>query len=289
MSNQNELFLELKQKLKDLSPEFPKQLRAAADYVLENQREVALDTVRETSKNANVTTSTMVRLASVLGFDNYSDFRDIFRKELVEAPLSSFEEKALDLLKTKLKGHDSIEEPILKAMSQAFGEDTMRTIPKAIERLMASKRLYIFGMRDLFSCAFHFFYLMKIVYPNTYLIRAQEGMLFDEATHFRTDDTLILFGSSPHTKEMLKFYDSVKESPANIISVTDTYTSRISSGANFVFAMGNETLNFFPSILPYIALAEILVMEYVTKGGEKVLKNINAFEQRQKQFGIYAD
>ncbi|MCH2038383.1 MAG: MurR/RpiR family transcriptional regulator [Rickettsiales bacterium] len=289
MSNPHTEFEQIKKRLKELSPEFPRQLRAAADYVLEHQREVAMDTVRETSKNANVTTSTMVRLATVLGFDNYSDFREVFRKDIMEAPSSSFEQKAFDLLQTKLKGNRSIEEPILKAMSQAFADDTLQTIPKVVSKLLNAKRIYIFGMRDLFSCAFHFFYLMKIVYPNTYLIRAQEGMLFDEVTHFREDDAFIVFGSSPHTKEMVTFYETIKQSKASIISVTDSYTSKISAGADYVFAMGSESLNFFPSILPYIALAEILVMEYVTKGGEPILKNINAFEQRQKQFSTYAD
>ena len=54
-----------------------------------------------------------------------------------------------------------------------------------------------------------------------------------------------------------------------------------------IVALGNETLNFLPSILPYAAFSEILVSQIVTKGGKNMLARIKKFEDELSEMGAY--
>ena len=68
----------LTSELGSLTPE----VRKAATFVLENPNEVGVSSIREIASAADVKPNTLVRMARVLGFDGYEDFREPFRDEI---------------------------------------------------------------------------------------------------------------------------------------------------------------------------------------------------------------
>ena len=60
----------------------PRQLRAAAQWVLDNPRDVALLTMREQARRAGVTPASMTRLAQRMGLDGYEDLRALHAESL---------------------------------------------------------------------------------------------------------------------------------------------------------------------------------------------------------------
>ena len=73
-----DLLNRLGEELENLTPE----LRKAAAFVLENPNEVGISSMREIAAAADVKPNTLVRMARVLGFDGYEDFREPFREEI---------------------------------------------------------------------------------------------------------------------------------------------------------------------------------------------------------------
>jgi len=47
------------------------------------------------------------------------------------------------------------------------------------------------------------------------------------------------------------------------------YSLTLKQKLEIIVALGNQTLNLLPSILPYAAFSEILVSQIMTKGGKK--------------------
>src|SRR3546814_12868995 len=60
----------------------PAQLQAAARYVLDRPREVALLYMREQARQAGVQPATMTRLAKALGLGGYDELRQAYRHAL---------------------------------------------------------------------------------------------------------------------------------------------------------------------------------------------------------------
>ena len=65
------------------------------------------------------------------------------------------------------------------------------------------------------------------------------------------------------------------------------YTSQATTNADIVIELGNETLYFLPSLLPYVAFSEILVSQLVTHDSKKMLNRINKFEDKLAEMGAY--
>ena len=62
--------------------EITPSLEVVLRYALENPADLALCTATELARRNAVSTATVVRLARLLGFHNFRDFRELFRREI---------------------------------------------------------------------------------------------------------------------------------------------------------------------------------------------------------------
>src|SRR5690606_24333350 len=60
----------------------PRQIRTAAQWVVDNPRDVALLSMREQAKKAGVTPASMTRLAQRMGFEGYDGLRDVYAERI---------------------------------------------------------------------------------------------------------------------------------------------------------------------------------------------------------------
>jgi DNA-binding MurR/RpiR family transcriptional regulator len=279
--------IDINQKLSNGYNDFSREVKKAAKYVLNNPAEIPLYSIRTIASNANVNPSTMVRLINLLGFERYAEFKSIYKQAASKLPVSNFASHAQNLLSDSNNLFAGKEAIAYKALSNAFNDQTYKEINKAVDYLINAKKVYILGMRSSFSVAFYLHYLLHFTLPAAELIRGQEGMLLSEISQINSNDVVLVFGASPLSLETTKALDKIKKKSAFIIVATDMYTSQATSHADIVIALGNETMNFFPSLLPYIAFSEILVSQLVAKGGKKMLNRIKKFEDELAEMGAY--
>ncbi|HIF36386.1 MAG TPA: MurR/RpiR family transcriptional regulator [Candidatus Thioglobus sp.] len=279
---------DINQKLSNGYNDFSREVKKAAKYVLNNPAEIPLYSIRTIASNANVNPSTMVRLINLLGFERYAEFKSIYKQAASKLPVSNFASHAKHLLS---EANDNpfvdSEASVYKALSGAFNDKTYESINKTVGHLIKAQKIYILGMRSSFSMAFYLHYLLHFILQNTELIRGQEGMLLSEIAQINPNDVVLVFGASPLSLETTKALDKIKKKKAYIIVTTDMYTSKATTNADIVIALGNETLNFLPSLLPYVAFSEILVSQLVAHGGKKMLNRIKKFEDELAEMGAY--
>jgi DNA-binding MurR/RpiR family transcriptional regulator len=73
--SQAELCVQIQQKFSRLS----KRLQQLAHYILENQAEIAFNTVVTIAERANVHPSSLIRFANAFGFSGFSDMQKLFK------------------------------------------------------------------------------------------------------------------------------------------------------------------------------------------------------------------
>ena len=86
----------LTKRITDAFPDLSPQLQQAARHVVDRPDDVALLSMRSLALAADVTPSTMVRLAQSLGYEGYNEFRELFQQRLRVGP-SGYVERARDL------------------------------------------------------------------------------------------------------------------------------------------------------------------------------------------------
>src|SRR6266849_4117403 len=72
------------------------QLQAAGRYLLDHPHEVALRSMRELAREANLAPATMTRLARQLGFSGFDDLRKLYAEE-VRQYAAGYRTKAIEL------------------------------------------------------------------------------------------------------------------------------------------------------------------------------------------------
>ena len=82
--------------LKDQMHSYSPQMRTAAKYIIDQQADFGLDSIRVTARKASLSTYTFVNIAKRLNFSGFEDLRKPFRYALVASPSSLQKTEWLD-------------------------------------------------------------------------------------------------------------------------------------------------------------------------------------------------
>ncbi|MGM0521512.1 MAG: MurR/RpiR family transcriptional regulator [Pseudomonadota bacterium] len=283
---------EINQQLAEAYPDLSPQLKLAAGYVLEHPLDIAFQSIRKSAAAAEVTPSTLVRLAKRLGFDSYELFRDVFQSAVQAGPVE-FSGRANQLRNLASHTDDQVFLDVGDAafdnIGRLFTADNQSRVRDAAQMILGARKVAVVGFRDTFACAYHFAYVGRIAIPDIHLIRGLEGGLLTELDRFDEDDVVVVFGFEPYCAETVKALGVTRANGVKAIVVTDTMRSPLVPGAQITFNVANATPHFFPSILSAITLIEAILAECVAFGPNDLVDNVSKFEQRMRHMGAYVD
>lgn len=166
--------------------EFTHSQRQIANYIEEHLEDIAFCTLDVLASKTNVSTTTIIRFARVLGYAGFSDMQDDVKREIqnksslperLDGIMNSFDN---DLLQNAFAMDI---ENIRQTLAAQKSEDLERTV----ELVKKANKIYILGMRSSFSLAHylasrlgeiklnvHFIQSTGMVYPEE-IVGAQEG------------------------------------------------------------------------------------------------------------------
>ncbi|GKW49128.1 MurR/RpiR family transcriptional regulator [Halomonas sp. NCCP-2165] len=282
---------EVNQALAACYAELSPQLKLAANYVLEQPMEIAFQSIRKSATAAEVTPSTLMRLAKRLGFDSYEQFREIFQSAVQSGPieLSGRASSLKALANTDDQVFLDVGDTAFDNIGRLFTADTQAKVREAAERMLAAGKVAVVGFRDTFACAYHFAYVGRIAMPNIQLIRGQEGGLLTELAPFGEGDLVVAIGFDPYCAETVRALEIARANGVEAIVITDTLRSPLVPGAAVTFNIATATPHFFPSILSAITLIEAILAECVAYGPEALVDNVTTFESRMRALGAYVE
>ncbi|MFY0990828.1 MurR/RpiR family transcriptional regulator [Halomonas sp. C05BenzN] len=280
------------QQLAEAYPELSRQLKLAAGYVLEHPVEIAFQSIRKSAAAAEVTPSTLMRLAKRLGFESYEQFREVFQSAVQAGPVE-LSGRASNLRSLASQTDDQVFLDVGDAafdnIGRLFTADNQSRVRDAARLLLGAGKVAVVGFRDTFACAYHFAYVGRIAMPNIHLVRGLEGGLLTELAPFGEGDVVIAFGFEPYCAETMRALEITRGAGVSAIVVTDTMRSPLVPGASITFNVANATPHFFPSILSAITLIEVLLAECVAFGPDDLVDNVARFESRMRAMGAYVD
>src|SRR5258706_2763433 len=152
----------------------PPRLRKAARFVTQGPSEIALSHLRRAAEKAGVSPTTVVGLATLLGFKSYDEFREPFRESL--RPGSERYSAAAGQVVGR-RGHagfgvlvESIGNVLAAQVSETFTSNAAGRIEAAGKTLARAKHVYVLGLRSCFAAAFYFRYVCGMFSDNIGLI-----------------------------------------------------------------------------------------------------------------------
>ena len=278
--------IDLIQHIINIKDTLPKKQELLCDYILENQQDIGILTVKELADSARVGTTTVMRLTKQLGYENYVDFRKQFYQIQTnhlnrwESVKVSFER---DERETTISQLHWIIQKSLDNVSQILSPQVISEFEKVIKLLVNSERVHIFGARPYRAAAIYFEVLINEFSNKINQLSHDTETLLDRVEHFKENEVLMVLSFEPYTKRTLALVDLAASKDIPIILFTNQLSCPAAKNANCILQVPTET-EFF-SIVPLIVLLEAITVE-IGRKTKNAISNIEKLVPILKRYDV---
>jgi len=269
----------------------PGQLQRAARYVLEHPRDVALLSMREQARQADVQPATMTRLAKHLGFSGYEDVRQL-HADAMRGEETGFAGKVdVQVESQKLRGDHSLAADIIGVVrSQVSGLARSEALDRLVDaaRLIASaRRIYCLGLRSSHSAAWHLHYILSLAGRQSIMLDAVGGIGIDPLGSATADDVLVAVSVLPYTRQTVEITDYAQTSGVRVVAITDSPVAPLAQRAACTLIVPTESPSFLHSMSSAFLVAEILGALVAGNGGEAAHEALARVDRQSAALNIH--
>lgn len=280
--------------LTEAFPAMPPALQAAARCVIDNPREVGVQSMRSLATKTSVHPNAFVRLARLIGFEGYDDMRERFRDFVVADDLGGFRDRARWLQKMAGKGGSAailgeMAAAIAENLERGFQKQDVKALEKACDAILEAERVYVLGLGAAYNLAHQFWYVTRMAFGHVVPIPRHGSHPVDDLALIAKDDLLVALTFQPYRAETMGAVRMAKRRGARVIGITDSVTSPLAREADQALICPTHTPQFFQSHAAATGLLEALIALLVARAGEDVQARIEAFHAERSAAGIYEE
>ena len=232
--------------------------RRAAQVLIANYPLTGLKTVAEFSVQAGVSSPTILRFVSRLGFQNYADFQARLQEELAaqfQSPLSR--------ASSQPEGDAT---PFLAAamenVRETFRQLSERQIAEIVATLSSRRgKVYLIGGRFTDPVAAYMATHLAIVRPGVLHLAGQESNWRDRLLDMGRHDVVVIFDIRRYQDSLLRLAEAAHSRGAQIVLFTDQWLSPVTRFARHVIAGRTAVPSAWDSCASLFLVAETLIGE----------------------------
>jgi len=275
-----QVVLSLKQGKVDLP--IGKKSLAALVSMVEEPDIVALNNIVELAKLTHFSAASITRLAKLLGFQGFHQFQLLFKQksklpnnfysEGVKRLIAANDKKPQGLLTQQLAmANDSI--------SQCVTNIDEGSLNQAKILIARQKRVFVFGYRQSSAIANIFRYGLALIRHNVQMLDQAEHGVALAVAQLKSDDLLVLIGSSPYSNVTLKIAALAKKQGCQIIAITDSELSPLNDFSNVAFHIPAAGSYYTNSLVANCFFVESLLSITAVELGQTAINNLQQHER----------
>ena len=257
------------------------ELQKALDWMQANPQTVAMQSLRECARRADLAPTTLTRLSKALGFESYADLKKSYQDEWSLGKSFSVRTEALQM---QAKSSDDWFEQLSFSQhantASVSALNSPRSLSKAAQAVLKAKTVYVFGLRASHGIAFHLQYSLNLLLPNVVLVQDIGGTLLDQIARIDKKDVLISISQSPYTSQTIQLTEQAANQGATVIALTDGASSPLALFAKYVLCFSAQSNYYFQSMVGLLALVELFLGTVAVTAGERALIHL---QTRQAQ------
>ncbi|MEM8793742.1 MAG: MurR/RpiR family transcriptional regulator [Pseudomonadota bacterium] len=270
------------------------QLQRAARFLIDNPREVGVQSMRALAAKAEVHPNTLVRLAQAIGYDGYEPMRERFRDFMVTEGLGGYRDRA-DWLHELAERGGAAEVVARMAEATATNIDAMwqaqdpAKLETIADAMLKARRVYVLGMGAAYALAHKFWYVARMGFDHIVPIPRHGSQPIDDVAGIGPEDVLVALTFQPYRAETLLAVEHARKTGATVIGISDSITSPLVRVSDHALVSPTHTPQIFESHAAVTALMEGMLAVMVARAPEGVAARIEAFHKRRLDAGLYAE
>lgn len=267
------------ERITELLDVMPAGERRAAQVLIANYPLSGLKTVAEFAAQAGVSSPTILRFVSRLGFHNYADFQAGLREELaarLQSPLSRATSGSSG------QGKDAM--PFLTAAVENVRETFSHLSEGQTDAIVAALsnrrgRVFLVGGRFTDPIAAYMAAHLAVVRPGVLHLSGQESSWSDRLIDMGRHDVLVVFDIRRYQESLLRLAESAHGRGACILLFTDQWLSPIARHARHVVAGRTAVPSAWDSPAALFLVAEALIGRLTSRLGTEAAERIREVDR----------
>lgn len=259
---------ELKLLINERYPEMSRRLQQVAQFVLDNPKTVAFETIAVIADDIGVPPSTLIRFSSSLDFKGFNDLKEVIKADVLASNLNYG--RRIDLLADQMDwDSDTLLSKLVSAncfaLSDMEANIAAADIKQATDLLADAKNIFVLGNGRAYSVATYFYYALNHAGARTFLLNGGGGMHQEEVNNIDRSDVLIAISYSPYTSNTLSLVESVAKRQVPVIALTDNMLSPLSTVSSVSLNAEEGEVDGFRSLSVSMLLAQVLALSLADK------------------------
>ena len=259
-----------------------------ADYISENMERAAFMTAMKLAEAAAVSESTVVRFATMLGYDGYPEFQQAMADELQgrlvspkKANTNEFRENRSELLRRVLVSDaQNIVDTIGMVDSDVFDQ--------AVELVSNARKICVVGIRTCAPLADYLTYYLRMMRDDVVSVTTTNiSEIYEQLSWLKKEDVVIGISFPRYSLRTLRAMDYANHQGARIISVTDSKYSPMNMYSSVCLWAKTDMITIADSLVAPMSTINALVIGVYLKNEEQIRKRLEALEESWNAFQTY--
>lgn len=200
---------------KDIEKALPKMSESQkkiAHYLLKNYDKAAFLTAAKLGKEVEVSESTIVRFANLLGYNGFPQLQEVLQ-DMVRKKLTTVNQLKRSI--TKVYKDKNVLYQILQSdlenLEITMNEISIQSFEKLISYIQEAEVIYIVGLRTAVAVAIFFYQALRLFLSNVRCINYGVEDLFEQISDINQKDILIAISFPRYTRRTVELMELAKK------------------------------------------------------------------------------
>ena len=273
-------------KIRQKYPDFSRQQKAIADFLLERGVRSAFLTTKEIAEAVNTSSATVVRFTQYLGYDSFNNFSEDLQQIVLQnyRPMRKLKE-SLESSETESGKLTSACHYELDNINNILSSQQEHSFQKAVESMVNADRIFLIGARSAFSLVHYGGFVLRDLVKNVYFYPSGSESIYENLEDISSRDALISICFHRYaisTVEVTRFAHSKN---ANIIAITDGVDSPLNLYSEIILSAPNNAP--FYSYIPAMVIINGLIWAFAKEKKELIERGLDKRLQMLLDNGIF--
>lgn len=262
--------------------------KKVAEYILSHYDEAIYMSAAMIGGITDVSESTVVRFAKLLGYQGYKEFlKELAR--VVKTQLNSLQRLGISNL---LLPEDDIIDRVLShdadSVKKSIQEISSEQFEEVVSAIVSAEGIYVMGFRSSFSLANFLSYYLSMMFKNVKLITGSStGEMFEQIRAVGKGDILIGISFPRYSKSTVRAINYAKKRNAKVIAITDSSISPIAIQADYLLTAKSEIVSFVDSLVAPLSVINALLVAIGLRRSEELHNTLQELEDIWDEYGVY--
>ncbi|MCQ2511093.1 MAG: MurR/RpiR family transcriptional regulator [Lachnospiraceae bacterium] len=259
-----------------------------ANFIINHYDQAVFMTAAKLGKQVDVSESTTVRFAVLLGYEGFPQFHNALQ-EHVMTKLNSVQRMEVSFGRIEPdKILDTVLQSDIEKIKMTLEQTNREAFSQAVDLILEAKHVYIVGIRSCAPLAGFLSYYMNQIVPNVHLVGASSySELFEEIIRIGEKDVIIGISFPRYSRRTLKAMEFASNQKAKVITITDSTHSPMNLYSSCNLIARSDMASIVDSLVAPLSLINALLVALCMKSQKEVLHTLETMERIWDEYNVY--